>query len=247
MLDADEMSRVVDVNLKGIMYGARYALEVFSEQHYGNLINVSSVLGEAGMPLQSPYVATKYGIVGFTQALREELLAGPYPDISASVVLPGSMDTPFFTHARSKLEQKPKPFPPVYHPIKTVEALVRCAANPKPEVVVDGMNPLMIAANRLMPRVFERTMAKQGIEQQVSEFPDNQQDNLFEPMPDTQSVRGEFGTSADNLKTYAKAHPFQTALVLSLPTLLLINSLRRNGGKAHQAEFQEQLVACMAQ
>jgi short-subunit dehydrogenase len=80
--------RVVEVNLLGTMWGTRAALRVMKEQGRGAVVNVSSLYGKVTTPYVTGYSASKFGILGFSQAVREELF--DYPEISVSVVLPGS-------------------------------------------------------------------------------------------------------------------------------------------------------------
>ena len=63
------------------------------------------------MPLQSAYVATKHGVAGFTEALRLELRESA-PGIDVVLILPSSINTPLFNHARSKIGVLPMPVPP---------------------------------------------------------------------------------------------------------------------------------------
>ena len=72
-LEPDEIARVVQVNLLGVMYGSKVAAERMLQRGQGAIINVGSALSERAVPLQSVYVATKHGVAGFTEALRLEL------------------------------------------------------------------------------------------------------------------------------------------------------------------------------
>ena len=69
----EEIERIIQVNLLGMIYGVKAALPHLKRQRQGTIVNVSSVVGERAVPLQSVYVATKHGIKGFTESLRLEL------------------------------------------------------------------------------------------------------------------------------------------------------------------------------
>ncbi len=74
------------------------------------IINVASALADRSIPLQAAYCAAKHGIKGFTEALRLEL-EHERSGITLTLVLPSSINTPLFDHARSKLGVKPMPSP----------------------------------------------------------------------------------------------------------------------------------------
>lgn len=86
---ADEFSRVIDVNLKGIHLVLRAFLPAMIARGRGVAVNFSSGWGRSTSPEVAPYCATKWGVEGLTQALAQEL-----PDGLAAVALnPGIIDT----------------------------------------------------------------------------------------------------------------------------------------------------------
>jgi NAD(P)-dependent dehydrogenase (short-subunit alcohol dehydrogenase family) len=60
------------------------------ERRYGRIVNISSMAGKTGEPLTSPYCATKFGVIGFTQSIALEL--GKH-NITVNAVCPGPVDT----------------------------------------------------------------------------------------------------------------------------------------------------------
>jgi len=88
---ADEIiERMFALNVYSLWYTIRPALHVMKKQGSGHIINVASMAGKVGFPYNSAYVAAKHACVGFTQALRLELME---TGIHASVVCPGSVMT----------------------------------------------------------------------------------------------------------------------------------------------------------
>jgi NAD(P)-dependent dehydrogenase (short-subunit alcohol dehydrogenase family) len=86
---ADEFSRVVDVNIKGIYHVVRHFAPAMIARKKGVIVNFSSGWGRSTSPEVAPYCATKYAIEGLTQALAQEL-----PDGMCAVPLnPGIIDT----------------------------------------------------------------------------------------------------------------------------------------------------------
>ena len=74
-LDEDDAltDRVIDVNVRGVLTGARLAGRRFRDRGHGHIVNVSSLLGVKGAPRVATYCASKFAIVGFSEALRLEL------------------------------------------------------------------------------------------------------------------------------------------------------------------------------
>lgn len=87
---AEDFRRVVDVNLWGVIYGCRHFLPVLLAQDQGHVVNLSSMFGIVGVPGQSAYCVTKYGVRGLSEALWEEL-AGT--SVGVTVVHPGGVRT----------------------------------------------------------------------------------------------------------------------------------------------------------
>jgi NAD(P)-dependent dehydrogenase (short-subunit alcohol dehydrogenase family) len=82
--------KMIDINLRGVVVGCRLAAERLIRRGGGTIINVASMAGVAGFPGVATYCATKFGVVGLTYALREELR--PHR-IHVSAILPGVVHT----------------------------------------------------------------------------------------------------------------------------------------------------------
>ena len=87
---ADQWRTVVDVNLIGVWNTCAAAIPHLLEQGSGSLVNVSSAGAVKGFPLQTPYTAAKYGVVGLTLALANELAA---KNVRVNTVLPTGVPT----------------------------------------------------------------------------------------------------------------------------------------------------------
>ncbi len=79
------------VNVNGQFYCARRAVPLLKAAGGGSIINIASTAGFLGCPLRSPYVASKWAVIGFTKTLAMEL--GEF-DIRANAICPGSVDGP---------------------------------------------------------------------------------------------------------------------------------------------------------
>ncbi len=86
----EDVTRVLDTNLKGAYFCTKAAAKLMLRQKYGRIVNISSVVGLRGNPGQTAYAAGKAGILGLTKAAAKEL-AGR--DITVNAVAPGFIET----------------------------------------------------------------------------------------------------------------------------------------------------------
>jgi NADP-dependent 3-hydroxy acid dehydrogenase YdfG len=89
-LKVDEWDRMIDVNLKGVLYGIAAALPHMQRQKAGHIINVSSVAGHKVGPGFTVYAATKHAVRALSEGLRQEVK--PY-NIRTTVISPGAVAT----------------------------------------------------------------------------------------------------------------------------------------------------------
>jgi NADP-dependent 3-hydroxy acid dehydrogenase YdfG len=89
-LKVDEWERMIDVNIKGVLYGIAAALPYMQKQKAGHIINVSSVAGHKVGPGSSVYAATKHAVRALSEGLRQEVK--PY-NIRTTVISPGAVAT----------------------------------------------------------------------------------------------------------------------------------------------------------
>ena len=89
-LKVDEWDRMIDVNIKGVLYGIAAALPVMKAQSSGHFINVSSVAGHRVGPGSTVYAATKFAVRALSEGLRQEVK--PY-NIRTTVISPGAVAT----------------------------------------------------------------------------------------------------------------------------------------------------------
>ena len=72
-LKIDEWDRMIDVNIKGVMYCAAAVIPTMVEKKSGHIVNISSVAGRIVFPAGSVYCATKHAVTAFSEGLRQEL------------------------------------------------------------------------------------------------------------------------------------------------------------------------------
>ncbi len=92
-MNLDNWHDALAVNLTGTMLCSREALKLMIPRKRGSIINISSVAGLSGVPRESPYSVTKWGLIGFTETLAIE--AGRH-NIRANSISPGATRTQEF-------------------------------------------------------------------------------------------------------------------------------------------------------
>ncbi|NYF55065.1 SDR family oxidoreductase [Micromonospora purpureochromogenes] len=157
-IPVSEFRRVLEVNLLGAAYGIRAALPWLSLSGGGVVVNNASVLAEVAMPYQSAYNATKHGIRGLADTVRQELRVTGRGNISICTVLPATIDTPFFRHAGNHTGRELVPPPPVYPPEMVAETIVRLLRRPRREAYAGGAARLIGLQWRLAPALAERVL-----------------------------------------------------------------------------------------
>lgn len=86
----DEWRRIMDVNLTGTFLSNRAVLAAMLAQKQGDIVNISSVSGKQGRAFDGPYSASKFGIIGLTESLAEEVQR---EGVRVQAVLPDAVDT----------------------------------------------------------------------------------------------------------------------------------------------------------
>jgi NAD(P)-dependent dehydrogenase (short-subunit alcohol dehydrogenase family) len=86
-----DLQKMLDVNLIGALHVMQEAVKVMRRQGHGQIVNVASLAGRRGFSPLGGYCASKFALVGLTEALRTELVG---ERIHVSLVLPGVVDTP---------------------------------------------------------------------------------------------------------------------------------------------------------
>ena len=186
----EELNRVISVDLIGQGYGVLAAIPVMKQRGGGHFIAISSVEAELPMPLSASYAAAKHGIGALLAGLRMELEHDGIP-IAVTNIMPSSIDTPFFDHARTRLGVKPRPFPPAYDPQRVADAIVSAIERPRRAMVVGGAGRVMVSLHRHAPRLAEALVRRAAFHGQSSREPKRAHDanNLDRASEDTR-IRG---------------------------------------------------------
>ena len=92
--EGNEWERMVDVNIKGVLYGIAAALPRFQTQKSGHLVNVSSVAGHVVFPGGAVYCGTKFAVRAIAEGFRQE--SGP--SIRSTIISPGGVKSELSDH-----------------------------------------------------------------------------------------------------------------------------------------------------
>jgi short-subunit dehydrogenase len=154
-----DYSRLVDVNLKGVIYGSHAAIRRFVAQGRGTLINMGSVESQIPLAYHATYAATKAGVLSLGRSLNEELRhAGHARTIRVSTIMPWAVDTPFFSHTANYSGNADR-MALMDGPEKVVQALVWASLHPREELPVGWKAQAASSAHHLFPDLTERISA----------------------------------------------------------------------------------------
>jgi short-subunit dehydrogenase len=222
----DEGKRLFDVNFWGVVNGCNAAIPHLRE-HGGALINIGSMASDQAVPLQGIYVASKHAVKGYTDTLRLELEEDGAP-ISVTLIKPAAIDTPFFEHAKSHMDEAPKPPPPVYAPEVVARTILAAAERPVRELFAGGAGRMISGMGVLAPRLTDRYLERSMFDSQKADQPAEQDSSLYEPTPPFGRVRGQYAGHVLKSSAYttAKLNPAMTAVVVVGVGLGVVAGLR---------------------
>jgi len=146
-LDAHE--QVVQTDLLGYLRGAHVVLPYFKQQNAGVLINTLSVGSWVPQPYAVAYSAAKFGLRGFSHALRAEL--GSWPGIHVCDVYPSVVDSPGFRDGGNYAGRSLQPPSPLSDPREVAAAMVSLALHPRHTTSVGATATLLRFAHFVMP------------------------------------------------------------------------------------------------
>jgi len=96
----EDWRTMVNVNILGLVYCSHAALAHMAEQQSGHIVNVSSVAGRIARAGSAVYNFTKWGVTGFSEALRQE---AAYVDVRVTCIEPGFVETELLDHNKNPM------------------------------------------------------------------------------------------------------------------------------------------------
>ncbi|PWI19392.1 oxidoreductase [Streptomyces sp. Act143] len=148
----EEWERMVDINVRGLLYVTHAAVPHLlraaedSPRKVADLVNISSTAGRVARPGTAVYNMTKFGVNGFTEALRQEVMQ---KRVRVSVVEPGTVETELSSHLRDGVREA------VERQVQGLELL-------RPEDIADAVSYIVtrdrrVAVNEILVRAAEQT------------------------------------------------------------------------------------------
>jgi short-subunit dehydrogenase len=156
--------RMIDINLVGLIYGSKLALERFLPRRRGHLVQIASAAGKMGFAGGATYCATKHAVVGLSESLRAELRG---TGVGISVVMPVVVNT----ELGSGLPET-RGFKPV-QPEDVADAIVEALQTGRFEVYVPKSVSGIVRFGTLMPRRAMEAIGKAMKGDQVLAQPDH--------------------------------------------------------------------------
>ena len=152
---------VIEVNLFGEIHAIHAVYPVMIAQGFGHIVNTASGFGMAPGPLNSPYVAAKFGIFGLSHALAAEAKAF---GIAVSIVCPGYIDTPMVRTSRpvnADPEAMLAQLPPLVPVDKAAAIVLDGVARRKRVIAFPSYVGLLAFLHRFLPPLFDRFADRQ--------------------------------------------------------------------------------------
>jgi short-subunit dehydrogenase len=165
-----DQARIIDVNLKGVVYGSHVALRQFRSQGFGSLVNIGSIDSEVPLAYQATYAATKAGVLSLSRSLNEELRLNGSPQIRVSTIMPWAADTPWWRHAANYSGGTPR-MAAMDDPSKVVEAIIWVSLHPREELPVGWKARASDLSHHLAPDLTERLSANIAHRYQIKTAP----------------------------------------------------------------------------
>ena len=179
----EEYERATRVTYLGQVWGTMAALRRMRPRNRGTIISVGSALAYRGIPLQSAYCGAKFGVRGFYDSLRTELIDEDSEIQISEIHLP-AVNTTQFGWCRSKLRFHPQPVPPIYPPEVAASAIADAIDDAPRQRLLGTWNWMMVKLSQWMPGVGDHYLASTGVDSQKTdiEITDDRPDDLFEPL-----------------------------------------------------------------
>ncbi|WP_246828945.1 SDR family oxidoreductase [Synechococcus sp. PCC 7502] len=144
-----DVQEEIAINLIGMYTITRLIARRMASQREGRIVNVSSLMGKVAAPTMATYSATKFAILGFTQALRGELAAY---NVGVSALLPSLTDTDMVRGLEWFR------WVAVMTPKQVAKALIDGLNKESPEILVGWQSHLAVLCNRIAPWLLEKIL-----------------------------------------------------------------------------------------
>jgi NAD(P)-dependent dehydrogenase (short-subunit alcohol dehydrogenase family) len=151
---------LMGINFWGVVHGTKSFLPHLIASGDGHLVNISSVFGLVGVPTQSAYNAAKFGVRGFTEALRQEMLIERRP-VGVSCVHPGGIQTNIARDARATAgtaQERASEFAKIARtsPENAAKTIIRGVERNRARILIGADARVIDAAPRVLGAAYQR-------------------------------------------------------------------------------------------
>jgi short-subunit dehydrogenase len=153
------LRKIMEVNFFAAVELTRQSLPMLRMGDDSLVVNVGSVLGHRGAPLNSEYSASKFALRGWSEALRAELSRDA---VGVLVVSPGTIDTDFFDHLVARAEPMPWGKQKGISPEVAARQIVRAIRLRRREIYPNWRGRMLVWLNRCCPGLVDRLMSRYG-------------------------------------------------------------------------------------
>src|SRR3954452_4223751 len=144
-------TRMIDINLHGVIYGTKLAIPPMVQRRTGHIVNIASQAGKAGFPGGATYCATKHAVVGLSEAVRAELDG---TDVGVSCVMPAVVNTELASGLKEARGVKN------LEPEEVAEAIVDALETGRFDVWVPRSTQYIATVMNLLPRRGREAIAR---------------------------------------------------------------------------------------
>jgi short-subunit dehydrogenase len=197
-IPVEDESRLIDINLKGFIYGSHVAIRQFIKQGYGTLINMGSIESENPLAYHAAYSASKGGILNMGEAINQELRLNKHKNIRVVTIEPWAVDTPFWDHTANYSGGTPR-MAAMDPPRKVVNAVIWASLHRRKELAVGWKAKGARFSHHLFPHFTEKISANITHKYQIRTAPPAPATtgSLYKPV---ESGRGVEGGARERMK-----------------------------------------------
>lgn len=161
--EQEDFEWLLDINLRGVIRMTKAFYPYFMQQNKGHIVNLSSVFGLAGIADQAAYCTAKFGVRGFTETLRMELMG---TKVYTTVVHPGGIKTNIVRSALPKGATKTEDMHKkavvnfdkvaLTTPEKAAKLILQAVSKKKPRLVIGSDGRLIDSLTRMFPVTYTK-------------------------------------------------------------------------------------------
>jgi NAD(P)-dependent dehydrogenase (short-subunit alcohol dehydrogenase family) len=227
-ISPDDFRRMTDVTYLGSVWGIRAALKRMTPRNRGTIVQVGSALAYRSIPLQSAYCGAKSALRGFIDSLRSELIHHR-SRVKITMVQLSAFNTPQFDWGKTCGTKQPQPVPPIFQPEVAAEGIHYAALHPRRELWVGWPAMKAIVAQKFIPGIIDRILARQGYSGQHTDQPiaPGRRDNLYAPVPGDHGAHGRFDARSMPVSRQLDLSMHRNAIAMAAGAVALVGLLWR--------------------